>query len=168
MAGKADSPKQLDVVLARVPRVRQQPGGLVRVGRNRPFADDQRIVAFEFNGPAWRVIEQRIEMGVTPDPEYPTLAYSRALDWSRLIPIDAAIAPEPLRRRYATAPVIVVPAVIRMRYRTSKTEGPSVWGEVDSLVSSDVTVPARLRGRPVACWFIPAASRSPARACGRC
>jgi hypothetical protein len=104
-------------------------------------------VAFEFNGPAWRPIEQRIEMGAAPDPANPTRASGRPLDWSRLVPIDAAVAPEPLRRRYASAPVIVVPAVIRMRYRTAEKEGPSVWGEVDSLVSSEVSVPARLRGR---------------------
>ena len=61
--------------------------------------------------------------------------------------------PDPLRRRYARQPVVVLPAVIRLRYRTRPTEGPSVWGEVTALVARDVTVPASLRHR------LPAAAR---------
>lgn len=100
-------------------------------------------VAFELNGPAWRVIEQRRAM--LADPADPA-RHDPRLAPSRLVPVDAGPDPEPLRRRYANAPVVVLPAVIRMRYRTTPAEGPSVWGEVASLVSPDVTIPARLRG----------------------
>ena len=113
-------------------------------------------VAFELNGPAWRAIEQRRAMAATPDPQDPTRRFARPGDWSRLVPIDAAAIAETLRRRYQNAPVIVLRAVIRLRYRTSPTEGPSVWAEVDSLVSPDVSIPARLRGR------LPATGRAPA------
>ena len=102
-------------------------------------------VAFELNGPAWRLIEQRIAMRTAPDPANPTRPYRLAME-SRLVPIDAAVTPEPLRRRYANATVIVMPAVIRMRYRSTEKEGPSVWGEVESLVTSEITIPSRLRG----------------------
>jgi hypothetical protein len=104
-------------------------------------------VAFELNGPAWHLIEQRRSMVAPPDPANPTRSFDRPQDWSRLVPVDAAVAPEPLRRRYAHAPVIVLPAVVRMRFRTTRAEGPSVWAEVESLVSPDVSIPARLRGR---------------------
>jgi hypothetical protein len=43
--------------------------------------------------------------------------------------------------------VIVLPAVIAMRYRNLQTEGPAVWAEVRSLVAADVSIPAHLRGR---------------------
>ena len=103
-------------------------------------------VAFELNGPAWRLIEQRIEMSRPPDLAEPTRAFERPLERSRLVPIDAAVTPEPLRRSYADAPVIVMPAVIRMRYFSNEKEGPSVWGEVDALVSPEISIPAHLRG----------------------
>jgi hypothetical protein len=103
-------------------------------------------VAFELNGPAWRLIERRMEMSRPPDLAEPTRAHGWPRERSRLVPIDAAVTPEPLRRRYAGAPVIVMPAVIRMRYFSSEKEGPSVWGEVEALVSPEISIPARLRG----------------------
>jgi len=112
-------------------------------------------VAFELDGPAWKAIEQRRMMtaaapadrAVTPSPND-----------SRLVPIDAAVSPDPLRRRYADAAVIVLPAVIGMRYRNLPTEGPSVWAEVTSLVASDVSIPAHLRGRLPAARPLPTQS----------
>jgi hypothetical protein len=93
-------------------------------------------VAFEFDGPAWRQIEQRLllkPVGVEP---------ARA---SRLVPIDAAPTADVLLRRYASAPVVVLRAVIGMRYRTDALRGPSVWGVVERLVTEDVSVPLALR-----------------------
>lgn len=101
-------------------------------------------VAFELDGPAWKAIAQRRSMSGAPQAE-PQSAPSR--NESRLVPIDAAASPEPLRRRYAGAPVVVLQAVIEMRYRNLRTEGPLVWAEVASLVAADVSIPTRLRGR---------------------
>lgn len=93
-------------------------------------------VAFEFDGPAWRQIEQRLAMRAN------SFAATSA---SRLVPIDAAPEPEVLRRRYASSPVVVLRAVIGMRYRADTIRGPSVWGVIERLVSEDVSVPSALR-----------------------
>lgn len=115
-------------------------------------------VAFELDGPAWKAIEQRRMMtavaptdrGVTPPRND-----------SRLVPVDAAVSADTLRRRYANAPVVVLPAVIGMRYRNLPAEGPSVWAEVTSLVAADVSIPAHLRGR------LPSARPSPTQSAPR-
>jgi hypothetical protein len=99
-------------------------------------------VAFEMDGPAWRTLEQRLEMAAAANRFQP-----RPGDRSHLVPIDAAPQPDALRRRYQGQPVVVLPAVIQLRYRTTPTEGPSVWGEVTDLVAREVTVPASLRHR---------------------
>lgn len=93
-------------------------------------------VAFEFDGPAWRSIAQR-------------LALQKNGEWllattSRLVPIDAAVERGVLLRRYRNAPVIAMPAIIGLRYDNHPTQGPSVWGVVQSLLSPQVTVPRRL------------------------
>lgn len=93
-------------------------------------------VAFEFDGPAWRSIAQR-------------LALQKNGEWllattSRLVPIDAAVERSVLLRRYRNAPVIAMPAIIGLRYDNHPTQGPSVWGVVQSLLSPQVTVPRRL------------------------
>jgi hypothetical protein len=104
-------------------------------------------VAFELDGPTWRLIEQRRQMTTPAAGAEPPPGRVRAADTSRLVPIDAAIEPERLRRRYQGQPVVALPATIRLRYQHSPTAGPSVWAEVESLVSADVSVPSRLRGR---------------------
>jgi hypothetical protein len=101
-------------------------------------------VAFELDGPAWKAIAARRAM---TSPESRTREFAPPRDDSRLVPVDAAPTPEPLRRRYQGAPVVVLPAVIRMHYRNTQAEGPSVWAEVASLVAADVSIPARLRSR---------------------
>ena len=98
-------------------------------------------VAFEFDGPAWRLIEQRQAMA-SPDRH---LVDAGAI--SRLVPIDAGLDPEPLRRRHAEGTVVVLPAIVHMRYAMDSATGPSVWGWVPRLVSNDVSVPHRLRDR---------------------
>jgi hypothetical protein len=97
-------------------------------------------VAFELEGSAWKTIAERRMMSPRADERQPR-------NESRLVPIDAAASRDSLLRRYANTPVIVLPAVIQMRYRNRPTEGPLVWAEVTSLVAPDVSIPARLRGR---------------------
>ena len=101
-------------------------------------------VAFELEGPAWKAIAERRMLSAKADDER---QFAPPRNDSRLVPIDAAAARDSLRRRHVNAPVIVVPAVIQMRYRNWPNEGPSVWAEVASLVAPDVSIPARLRGR---------------------
>jgi hypothetical protein len=102
-------------------------------------------VAFELEGPAWKALaERRMMIAPSADDER---HFAPPRNESRLVPIDAAASRDPLRRRYANAPVIVLPAVIEMRYRNWPKEGPSVWAEVASLVAPDVSIPAHLRGR---------------------
>lgn len=96
-------------------------------------------VAFEFDGPAWRAIEQRLALVRDGDR-----IIARA---SRLVPIDAAVERDLLLRRYQGQPVLVLPAVIALRYDNPPTQGPSVWGTVTALVSPAVTVPRRFHER---------------------
>ena len=98
-------------------------------------------VAFEYDGPAWRMIEQRRAM-TSPERHgaEPTAA-------SRLVPIDAGLDPAVLRRRHATATTVVMPAIVHMRYAMDPAQGPSVWGWVPRLVANDVSVPHHLRER---------------------
>jgi len=98
-------------------------------------------VAFELDGPAWRVIEQRRAVARPTGPADTSGAPSR------LVPIDAAPNPDALRRRYAGQPVVVLPAVIEMRYEREPLRGASVWGRVARLVSPDVSIPVHLRAR---------------------
>jgi hypothetical protein len=108
-------------------------------GRNLPRLAS---VAFEMDGPAWRAFEQRLAMATAANR-----FQTRPGDRSHLVPVDAAPHPDALRRRYQGQPVVVLPAIIRLRYRTTATEGPSVWGEVTELVAGEVTVPPSLRHR---------------------
>jgi hypothetical protein len=93
-------------------------------------------VAFELDGPAWRQIEQRLL--VKPGE----LDAARA---SRLVPIDAAPTAGVLLRRYAGRPVVVLRAVMGMRYRADARRGPSVWAVIERLVTDEVSVPYALR-----------------------
>lgn len=96
-------------------------------------------VAFEFDGPAWREIAQRLAL-------LNESAWRLATS-SRLVPIDAAVERDVLLRRYENAPVVVLPAIIGLRYDNVPTQGPSVWGVVQSLVQPGVAVPRRLHER---------------------
>ncbi len=93
-------------------------------------------VAFEFNGPAWRLIEQR----------RPMMGGAEAND-SRLVPVAAGLDPVELRRRFETQPIVVLPAVIGLRYERHPTRGPSVWAGIERIDLPDITVPPRLRER---------------------
>lgn len=94
-------------------------------------------VAFEVDGPAWQLIEQRRAVAggrTSPSP-------------SRLVPVDAGLDPVALGRRYAGQAVVVLPAVVEMRHASDPKRGASVWGRVARLVPSDVSVPAHLQDR---------------------
>jgi hypothetical protein len=98
-------------------------------------------IAFEYDGPAWRLIEQRRAMAA---PE--RYAADPAAE-SRLVPIDAGLDPAVLRRRHAARTTVVMPAIVHMRYAMDPAQGPSVWAWVPELVSNDVSVPYHLRER---------------------
>lgn len=91
-------------------------------------------VAFEVDGPAWRLIEQR----------RPMMGGTEMND-SRLVPVAAGLDAGELRRRFEAQPVVVLPAVIRLRYERHPTRGPSVWADIERIDLPDITVPARLR-----------------------
>jgi hypothetical protein len=93
-------------------------------------------VAFEFDGPAWRQMAPALAM---------TMKGEELERQSRLVPIDAGPERAPLVDRHRGGPVIVLPAILRMRYRADPQRGPSVWGAVDRLAISDVSVPLALR-----------------------
>jgi hypothetical protein len=93
-------------------------------------------VALELDGPAWRDMERRLAISAERfDPN----------QYSRLVPVDADPDREALVRRHTGEPVIVLPAVVRMRYRLDPTRGPSVWATVESLALADLSVPLGLR-----------------------
>lgn len=95
-------------------------------------------VAFEYDGPAWRQIERRLVLGTSG---------TDAARKSRLVPIDAGLDPDVLRRRHDQGRVLVLPAVIGMRADIHPTRGPSVWAMVEHLAVGAVTVPRHLRER---------------------
>jgi len=99
-------------------------------------------VAFELDGPSWRMIAQRRALASTDRH------FTGAMERSRLVPIDAGLDPDVLRRRHAkAAAVIVMRGIVHMRYAMDPAQGPSVWGWVPKLVSNDVSVPLHLRDR---------------------
>jgi hypothetical protein len=72
-------------------------------------------VAFEYDGPAWRLLApRRAALGQPGIRGHSTS--------SRLVPIVAGMDVESLRRRHAGAPVVVMRAVVRMRHEASSIE----------------------------------------------
>jgi hypothetical protein len=102
-------------------------------------------VAFEYDGPEWQRIEQRRAMTAGERDRRVWWPVGR----SRLVPIDAALDSETLLRRHEGRRVLAMPAVVEMRYRMDRKQGPAVWGRVARLVSDSVVVPAPLRTRLV-------------------
>ena len=98
-------------------------------------------VAFEYDGPAWALIDQRRAL---TSPDRHVVDPSAA---SHLVPIDAGLDPAVLRRRHASGATVVMPAIVHMRYAMDAAQGPSVWGWVPELVSNDVSVPYHFRER---------------------
>jgi hypothetical protein len=98
-------------------------------------------VAFEYDGPAWKTIEQRRAMA-RPDRHFTEEGAT-----SHLVPVDAGLDREVLRRRHADRAAVVMPGIVHMRYAMDAAQGPSVWGWVPTLVANDVSVPSHLRAR---------------------
>jgi hypothetical protein len=96
------------------------------------------FVALELDGPAWQAIARQRELGKEQR--------LGARDDSRLVPIDAGPDREALGARYRGQPVIVLPAVFRVRLSHPK-EGAMLWGTLDRLVTEDVYGSLRLRER---------------------
>lgn len=119
-----------DIGLPGAPEAEQRYGrALPRVG----------WVVFEFDGPAWRETEQRRRL--KEDPALPR----PAVEPSRLVPIDAGTDRDALARRHASAPTLILPALIRLAWVPANSGGPMTYGYVERLVVSEVTVPKRLR-----------------------
>ncbi len=99
-------------------------------------------VVFELDGPAWRVIEQRALVAARPEsPSFvPVVA-------SRLVPIDAGLDVEALRRRHPGPSIVVMRAVVDLVFTDRAGQGPIVWGLVARLVTDEVSVPPGLRDR---------------------
>lgn len=96
-------------------------------------------VVFEYDGPAWRAIEQRRQLrsdAGTPD---------RADEPARLVPIDAGADRAALTRRHQSTTTIVLPAVVQIGWLPAQSGGPLAYGYVQRLVVGQVSVPTRLR-----------------------
>jgi hypothetical protein len=98
-------------------------------------------VAFEMDGEAFAPMARQLALGAMPARagRWP------ALDPSRLVPIDAGLNRAYLQARWRERPVLVIPAVVAMRYEQHPTRGPSVWGQITTMGQSTVQVPQRLR-----------------------
>jgi hypothetical protein len=97
-------------------------------------------VVFEYDGPAWQVIEQRRQLRADASMPKP------AVGPSRLVPIDAGKDREVLARRHAAAQVLILPAVLQMVWLPAGSGGPMAYGVVQRLAVQEVTIPRRLRG----------------------
>lgn len=97
-------------------------------------------VALEYDGPAWQEIDRRRRLRASD------VVKGLPDETSHLVPIDAGVDRDALTRRYADMRTLILPAVFRVAYLSAKTPGgPLVYGQVESLVVSEVTVPRRLK-----------------------
>jgi len=125
-------------------------------------------VAFEMDGDAFAPMARQLALGGMPA--------TRGGGWdglepSRLVPVDASLSRDHLQARWRERPVLVIPAVIAMRYEQHPTRGPSVWGQITTVGQSTVQVPQRIRQTmdragwlaeaPVTSQQTPAAPRPP-------
>jgi hypothetical protein len=97
-------------------------------------------VVLEYDGPAWQEIDRRRRLRASD------VTVRAVVGMSRLVPIDAGPDREALMLRYANARTLIVPAVFQVSYLSpTTTGGPLVYGQVQSLVTTEVTVPRRVR-----------------------
>lgn len=95
-------------------------------------------IVFEYDGPAFRAIERRRALE-TQDP-------SRRPGWtSRLVPVDAGLNFDVLRRSYPSGHLIL-PGVIGLVFVAPDNGGPLVHGTLQSLTPGTLAVPAALEG----------------------
>lgn len=97
-------------------------------------------VVLEYDGPAWREIEQRRRLKTeAPEPRFP-------LEPSHLVAIDAGADRAALSRRHTDERTLTVPAIFQLGWLTPDHGGPLVYGYVQRLVVNELTVPKRARG----------------------
>jgi hypothetical protein len=96
-------------------------------------------VVFEYDGPQWREIARRRALRAPG----PVPAVDEAM-WSRLVPVDAGLEFDALRRRYANGHLIVR-AVIGLTYVKSDLGGPLIRGRLHDVVPRTVAVPHEFR-----------------------
>lgn len=99
-------------------------------------------VAFEMDGEAFVPIARQLALGGSASRR--TGAWEH-LAPSRFVPIDASLSREQLVTRWRDRAVLVMPAVIAMRYEQHPTKGPSVWGQITTLAQPTLQVPERIR-----------------------
>lgn len=95
-------------------------------------------VALEYDGPAFRSIEQRRAL------EREKYTWRGQLEPTRLVPVDAAPDFDTLRARYPSNHLIAR-AVIALTYLGPSERGPLIYGSVREIVPSTVAVPRALR-----------------------
>jgi hypothetical protein len=95
-------------------------------------------VAFELDGPAWRDMERRRALRADLQPEW-----ERRLP-SRLVPVDAGPELDELLARYPSGHLILQ-AVIGVNFLPPDRGGPLVYGTLQQIVPSHLTVPSHLR-----------------------
>ena len=98
-------------------------------------------VVFEYAGPEWREIERRRALRA-PEPEAPG-APRRAMQ-SRLVPVDAGVDLEALRRRYP-AGHLIMRGTIGVAYIGPDSGGPLLHGVLREVVPPTVAVPHHLK-----------------------
>jgi hypothetical protein len=96
-------------------------------------------VALEYDGPAWRELEQRRRLQANlPDSRFP-------LELSRLATIDAGPDRDGLARRHGDERTLILPAIFQLAWLAPDHGGPLVYGYVERLVVNELTVPTRFR-----------------------
>jgi hypothetical protein len=95
-------------------------------------------VAFEYDGPAFQAIEQRRAL------ERKEAMWRGPLEPTRLVPVDAGPDFATLRARYPSTHV-VLRAVIGLHYLAPGDRGPLIYGTVQQIVPSTVSIPHQLR-----------------------
>jgi hypothetical protein len=94
-------------------------------------------VVFEHDGPQWRDLERRSRLR---DPNQVPVALMQ----SRLVPVDAGLDFDILRRRYPTGHLIAR-GEIGVAYLPAANGGPLLYGTLRGLIPHTLTVPHRFR-----------------------
>lgn len=102
----------------------------------------QSWVAFEMDGDAFVPIARQLSLGGSAAVRS---GASEGLAPSRLVPVDAGRSRDLLQARWRDRPVLLLPAVIAMRYEQHPTRGPSVWAQMTGLSQATLQVPQRVR-----------------------
>jgi hypothetical protein len=94
-------------------------------------------VAFEYDGPQWHERERRRQLR---EPE----RFPRPGVWSRLVPVDAALDFDMLKRRYPERHLIMR-GILGLSYLAASDGGPLLYGRLIEVVPQHVAVPLPFR-----------------------